>query len=87
VAAGHKGLIKSDWVSPGCVAIDVGINFDKDSETSKGMIYGDIDIDEEILEKVDKITPVPGGVGPMTIAMLMQNIVTSWQRSDGSYHL
>ena len=68
-AAGRAGMITADMVKKGCTVIDVGINI-----TSSGKIAGDVDF-ESVREKASFITPVPGGVGPMTIAMLMHNTV------------
>lgn len=68
VAVGRPKLVKKDWVKPGAVVIDVGIN------RVDGQIVGDVDFDE-VKEVAGAITPVPGGVGPMTIAMLMKNTV------------
>jgi methylenetetrahydrofolate dehydrogenase (NADP+)/methenyltetrahydrofolate cyclohydrolase len=77
-AVGRPDMIKGDWVKPGAVIIDVGINrieVNIDGET-KSRLTGDVDYDEA--SKVAKaITPVPGGVGPMTIAMLMANTLRS----------
>jgi methylenetetrahydrofolate dehydrogenase (NADP+)/methenyltetrahydrofolate cyclohydrolase len=70
VAAGAKGLIDQDYVRPGATVIDVGIH-----RTSDGL-RGDLDFDR-VAPIVDLITPVPGGVGPMTIAMLMRNTLRS----------
>jgi len=67
-AVGRPEMIKGDWVKPGAVVIDVGIN-----RTDSGLV-GDVDFDEAI-SNAAHITPVPGGVGPMTIAMLMKNTV------------
>lgn len=71
VAAGHRGLISGDMVKEGAVVIDVAMN--RDPETGK--FTGDVLFDE-VEPKVSYITPVPGGVGPMTRAMLMKNILT-----------
>lgn len=68
VAVGRPKLVKREWVKPGAVVIDVGIN------RVEGKIVGDVDFDE-VKEVAGAITPVPGGVGPMTIAMLMKNTV------------
>lgn len=68
VAAGKPGLITADMVKPGAVVIDVGIN------RVNGKLVGDVDF-EGVKEVAGVITPVPGGVGPMTIAMLMANTV------------
>jgi methylenetetrahydrofolate dehydrogenase (NADP+)/methenyltetrahydrofolate cyclohydrolase len=70
-AAGCKHLITSDMISEGTVVIDAGIN-----ELDDGTFTGDVDY-EDVLDHVSAITPVPGGVGPMTIAMLMSNCVES----------
>ena len=69
-AVGKAKFVKADMVKEGAVVIDVGINRD----TNTGKVVGDIDY-EEVSKKVSYITPVPGGVGPMTIAMLMHNVV------------
>lgn len=65
-ACGVAKLVKADWIKPDSILIDVGINRDN------GKICGDIDFDD-VVDKAAAITPVPGGVGPMTIAMLLQN--------------
>ena len=67
-AVGSPRLVKADWVKPGAAVIDVGMN-----RTEDGLV-GDVDFDP-VLEVAGAITPVPGGVGPMTIAMLLQNTV------------
>ena len=67
VAAGKPGLVKGAWIKPGAVVIDVGIN-----RLADGSIVGDVAFDE-VVGKARAITPVPGGVGPTTIAMLMDN--------------
>ena len=66
VAVGRDRMVKADWIKPGATVIDVGIN-----RTDDGL-HGDVDFDAA-LEVAGKITPVPGGVGPMTIAMLLRN--------------
>ena len=77
VAAGVPGLIKTDWIKPGATVIDVGVNrIGFNPETGKAILAGDVDF-EHAKEVAGKITPVPGGVGPMTIAMLMKNTVRS----------
>ncbi|MDP8217482.1 MAG: bifunctional methylenetetrahydrofolate dehydrogenase/methenyltetrahydrofolate cyclohydrolase FolD [Candidatus Theseobacter exili] len=76
-AIGRPGFITSDMVSEGAVVIDVGINRIDDSTLEKGYrIVGDVEYDT-VSRKVSFITPVPGGVGPMTIAMLLKNTVKS----------
>lgn len=69
VAIGKERFISADMIKEGAVVIDIGINV-----TDTGRVVGDIDFDE-VKEKASYITPVPGGVGPMTIAMLMENTV------------
>ena len=72
-AAGHEGILKADMVKTGAVVIDVGINRVPDSSRKSGYrLKGDADYDS-LTSVVSAITPVPGGVGPMTIAMLMEN--------------
>lgn len=74
-AAGRKGLITADMLKPGAAVVDVGINRGED-----GKVSGDVDF--EACEKVaGYITPVPGGVGPMTVAMLMQNAIAAAERA------
>jgi methylenetetrahydrofolate dehydrogenase (NADP+)/methenyltetrahydrofolate cyclohydrolase len=66
-------MVKADWVKPGAVVIDVGINRVEDSSKKSGYrLVGDVAY-EEAAPRCAAITPVPGGVGPMTIAMLMKN--------------
>ncbi|XP_060637322.2 bifunctional methylenetetrahydrofolate dehydrogenase/cyclohydrolase 2, mitochondrial isoform X2 [Anolis sagrei] len=72
VAAGIPKLITSDMVKEGAAVIDVGINHIQDPVTGKTKLVGDVDF-EEVKKKVGFITPVPGGVGPMTVAMLLKN--------------
>ena len=75
VAAGRPRIVTGDMVKPGAVVIDVGTNRVTDPSTKTGMrLQGDVDF-EGVREVASKITPVPGGVGPMTIAMLMSNTV------------
>jgi methylenetetrahydrofolate dehydrogenase (NADP+)/methenyltetrahydrofolate cyclohydrolase len=74
-AVGRPKLVKGDWVKKGAIVIDVGIN-----KTDSGLV-GDVDFDE--VSKVAKaITPVPGGVGPMTIACLLNNTIECFKRSQ-----
>lgn len=70
VAAGRPALVKADWVKPGAIVIDVGIN------RVDGRLVGDVDF-AEVQKVAGAITPVPGGVGPMTVAMLLNNTVRS----------
>ncbi|KAG1654745.1 Bifunctional methylenetetrahydrofolate dehydrogenase/cyclohydrolase, mitochondrial [Nymphon striatum] len=74
VATGIPGLIKADMVKEGVCVIDVGINRIVCPDTGKQRIVGDVDF-KGVSEKASYITPVPGGVGPMTVAMLMKNTV------------
>ena len=75
-AVGRPGMVKSDWIKPGAVVIDVGINRVDDSTRERGWrIAGDVD--PEVQEVASLLSPVPGGVGPMTVAMLMANTVKS----------
>ena len=72
-AVGRPEMVKADWVKDGAVVIDVGINRIDDPSTKKGYrLVGDVAYDE-VAPKCSAITPVPGGVGPMTIALLMKN--------------
>uniref|UniRef100_A0A672H5B9 methenyltetrahydrofolate cyclohydrolase n=1 Tax=Salarias fasciatus TaxID=181472 RepID=A0A672H5B9_SALFA len=75
-AAGVPGLITADMIKEGAAVIDVGINRIQDPNTGKLRLIGDVDF-EGVKEKAGFITPVPGGVGPMTVAMLMKNTVTA----------
>lgn len=76
-AAGKPGLVKGEWVKPGAVVIDVGMNRGAD-----GRLCGDVGF-EEAAERAGWITPVPGGVGPMTITMLLANTITAFRRHMG----
>lgn len=67
VAVGKPGFIPGDWIKPGAIVIDVGIN-----RLDSGKVVGDVDFDSAS-ERASYITPVPGGVGPMTVATLIQN--------------
>ena len=70
-AIGKAGFVTADMVKEGAVVVDVGIN-----RTADGKLCGDVDFDA-VCEKASYITPVPGGVGPMTITMLLQNTLTA----------
>ena len=74
VAVGIPKLVKGDWVKKGSIVIDVGIN-----KTKEGIV-GDVDFDD-VLKHAKAITPVPGGVGPMTIACLLKNTIECFKRS------
>jgi methylenetetrahydrofolate dehydrogenase (NADP+) / methenyltetrahydrofolate cyclohydrolase len=76
-AVGRAEMVKGDWVKPGAVVIDVGVNRVDDATKKLGYrLVGDVAFDE-VKEVASAITPVPGGVGPMTIAMLLRNTLTS----------
>jgi len=75
-ATGRSGLIKAGMVKKGAVVVDIGINVLKN-----GTITGDVDF-KSVSQKAELITPVPGGVGPVTIAMLLENTVRSAQRNE-----
>ncbi len=75
VAIGRESFITADMVKPGAVVIDVGIN-----RTTEGKLVGDVDF-EKVSKVASHITPVPGGVGPMTIAMLLRNTLKAAQQS------
>ncbi len=76
VAVGKPGLIPGEWVKPGAVVIDVGIN-----RMDDGRLVGDVGF-EAAFERASWITPVPGGVGPMTVATLMQNTLEAAEAGD-----
>ncbi|KAF2010782.1 FTHFS-domain-containing protein [Aaosphaeria arxii CBS 175.79] len=76
-AIGKAHFVKGDWLKPGAVVIDVGTNYIPDASKKSGQrLVGDVDFDSAA-EVASQITPVPGGVGPMTVAMLLQNVVDS----------
>lgn len=79
-AVGQPRLIKGDWVKEGATVIDVGIN--RIEENGKNRLVGDVDYDE-VAPKTAFITPVPGGVGPMTIACLLRNTLTATCMQNG----
>ncbi len=74
VAVGKPGIVKGEWIKPGATVIDVGIN-----RTEEGKLVGDIEFDVAA-ERAGWITPVPGGVGPMTVATLLQNTLEAARR-------
>jgi methylenetetrahydrofolate dehydrogenase (NADP+)/methenyltetrahydrofolate cyclohydrolase len=80
---GKPEFVTADMVRPGATVIDVGINRVEDSSQAKGYrIVGDVAYGP-VAELAGAITPVPGGVGRMTIAMLLQNTVQAFQQADG----
>ena len=76
-AVGVPKLVTSDWVKPGAIVLDVGIN-----RLPDGSLVGDVDY-EQVAPICSAITPVPGGVGPMTVAMLIANTVENCARRSG----
>jgi len=80
-AIGRAEFLKADHIREGAVVIDVGINRVEDAANERGYrLVGDVSF-EEVSKKASAITPVPGGVGPMTIAMLMANTVKAAKQS------
>jgi methylenetetrahydrofolate dehydrogenase (NADP+)/methenyltetrahydrofolate cyclohydrolase len=87
VAAGVPGLVKPEWIKPGACVIDVGVNRVGERISEKtgkkiAILKGDVDFDEAS-KIAGSITPVPGGVGPMTITMLMKNTLKSFKFRQG----
>ncbi len=80
VAAGRPEIVRGDWIKPGAVVIDVGI-----TRTADGKLVGDVEF-AAAAQRARAITPVPGGVGPMTIACLLENTVTAarWRRGGAA---
>src|SRR6185436_5497178 len=76
-AVGRPRLVQGDWIRPGAVVLDVGIN-----RLADGKLCGDVDF-ESARERAGAITPVPGGIGPMTIAMLLANTARAAARLSG----
>jgi len=82
-AVGRPKMVKGDWIKPGAIVIDVGINrLPPEPGTKKGKLVGDVDY-EEASHIAGAITPVPGGVGPMTIAVLLRNTIVAAHRNEG----
>ena len=77
VAAGRPGLVQGEWIKPGAVVVDVGIN-----RLADGTLVGDVE-HEAAAQRASWITPVPGGVGPMTVAMLVQNTLEAAEALEG----
>jgi methylenetetrahydrofolate dehydrogenase (NADP+)/methenyltetrahydrofolate cyclohydrolase len=80
-AVGRAEMVRGDWIKPGAIVIDVGINR-LPTDDGKGRLVGDVAFDEAV-EAAAAITPVPGGVGPMTIAMLLRNTLVAARRRAG----
>lgn len=79
-AVGQPNMVRGSWIKPGAVIIDVGINPVEDAKSARGYrLVGDVCY-EEVIKVASAVTPVPGGVGPMTIAMLLSNTLTSAKR-------
>ena len=88
VAAGQARMIGVEYIKPAAVVVDVGIHRlppDPASTSAKGKLCGDVRF-EEVEPIATAITPVPGGVGPMTVAMLLVNTVVAWCRRNGLEH-
>jgi methylenetetrahydrofolate dehydrogenase (NADP+)/methenyltetrahydrofolate cyclohydrolase len=85
-AVGHPELITADMVKPGAVVIDVGINRVTDA-SGKSRLIGDVEF-ESVQTVASFLTPVPGGIGPMTVALLLSNTVQSYlQKRSGSHDI
>jgi len=83
-AVGIPEYVRGDWIKPGATVIDVGVNRVEDESRKSGYrLVGDVAY-EEALEVAGAITPVPGGVGPMTIAMLLHNTLRAARLADGN---
>jgi len=80
-AVGRPEMVKGDWLKPGAIVIDVGINRIAGAETGKTRLVGDVDF-ASAAEVAGAITPVPGGVGPMTIAVLLRNTMVAAHRRE-----
>ena len=78
VAVGKPGLVKGEWIKPGAIVIDIGIN-----RLPDGKLCGDVDF-HVAKERASWITPVPGGVGPMTVATLMDNTLMALELSESA---
>jgi len=82
-AVGRPEMVRKDWIKPGATVIDVGINrLPPEPGREKGRLVGDVAYDEAA-EVAGAITPVPGGVGPMTIAVLLRNTLVAAHRNEG----
>lgn len=75
VAVGRPGIVQGEWIKPGAIVIDVGIN-----RLESGKLVGDVEFGSAS-ERAGFITPVPGGVGPMTIAMLLHNTLDAYSQA------
>jgi methylenetetrahydrofolate dehydrogenase (NADP+) / methenyltetrahydrofolate cyclohydrolase len=84
VAVGKPGLITGDMIKPGVAIIDIGINQIPTNSEKGTKIVGDVDF-ESVKDVAGWITPVPGGVGPVTVAMLLRNTITATERQKAYY--
>ena len=83
-AVGKPNLVNANMVKPGALVIDVGISYVNNINSNKNnklKVVGDVDFDS-VVEKAGYLTPVPGGVGPLTVVMLMKNVVAAWKRMN-----
>ncbi|MDF2492856.1 MAG: methenyltetrahydrofolate cyclohydrolase [Microbacterium sp.] len=78
-AAGVKHLVRAEDVKPGAAVLDVGVTREADAETGKQKVYGDVHPD--VADVAGWLSPNPGGVGPMTVALLMMNVVEAAERA------
>lgn len=78
-AVGRPGMITADWVKPGATVIDVGINRIQSTTSGKSKLVGDVEFDD-VEPIAGAITPVPGGIGPMTVTMLLNNTLLSYRK-------
>jgi methylenetetrahydrofolate dehydrogenase (NADP+)/methenyltetrahydrofolate cyclohydrolase len=82
-AVGRPEMVKAEWIKPGATVIDVGINrLPPEEEGGKGRLVGDVDF-ADVSKVAGALTPVPGGVGPMTIAVLLRNTIVAAFRNEG----
>lgn len=79
-AVGRPNMVKESWVKPGAIVVDVGINRVDDAEDSRGYVLVG-DVEKSANQRASWMTPVPGGVGPMTVAMLMENTVNAAEKT------
>jgi len=87
ISIGHPLYVRGDWIKPGALVVDVGTSIIPDSSSKTGQkLVGDVNFNEAV-KVAGFITPVPGGVGPMTNAMLLQNVFTAWRRANFSTKL
>eukprot|EP00826_Nyctotherus_ovalis_P045602 TRINITY_DN5064_c0_g2_i1.p2 TRINITY_DN5064_c0_g2~~TRINITY_DN5064_c0_g2_i1.p2 ORF type:complete len:137 (+),score=24.35 TRINITY_DN5064_c0_g2_i1:73-483(+) len=82
ISIGSPLFVRGDWIKPGALVVDVGTSFIPDMSSKSGRrLVGDVDF-QEAVKVAGHITPVPGGVGPMTTAMLLENVFTAWKRTN-----